>query len=46
VLIFSVAGFSLRGMMAPAQLMERLSTLEQENAELRAQLEWFKRNLV
>ena len=31
--------------MAPAQLMERLSTLEQENAELRAQLEWFKRNL-
>lgn len=31
--------------MAPAQLMERLSSLEEENAELRAQLEWFKRNL-
>ena len=32
-------------MMAPAQLMDRLSTLEQENAQLRAQLDWFKRNL-
>lgn len=31
--------------MAPAQLMERLSSLEEESAELRAQLEWFKRNL-
>ena len=31
--------------MAPAQLMDRLSTLEQENAQLRAQLDWFKRNL-
>lgn len=31
--------------MAPAQLMERLTSLEEENAELRAQLEWFKRNL-
>lgn len=31
--------------MAPAQLMDRLSTLEQENAQLRAQLNWFKRNL-
>ena len=39
--------------MAPAQLMKRLSSLEEENAELqdenaelRAQLEWFKRNLI
>ena len=31
--------------MAPAHIMERLSTLEEENADLRAQLEWFKRNL-
>lgn len=32
--------------MAPAQLMEKLTSLEEENAELRAQLEWFKRNLI
>jgi transposase len=31
--------------MAPAHIMERLTTLEEENADLRAQLEWFKRNL-
>jgi transposase len=31
--------------MAPAQLEERLNTLEEENADLRAQVEWFKRNL-
>ena len=38
--------------MAPAQMMERLTSLEEkyesvceENAALRAQLEWFKRNL-
>lgn len=31
--------------MAAAQLMERLTTLEEENADLRAQVEWFKRNL-
>ena len=38
--------------MAPAQIMERLTSLEEkyesvceENAALRAQLEWFKRNL-
>lgn len=31
--------------MAPAQLEERLNSLEEENADLRAQVEWFKRNL-
>jgi hypothetical protein len=31
--------------MAPAQMKERLTTLEEENADLRAQVEWFKRNL-
>lgn len=31
--------------MAPAQMQERLTTLEEENADLRAQVEWFKRNL-
>ena len=31
--------------MAPAQMMERLTSLEEENAALRAQVEWFKRNL-
>ena len=31
--------------MAAAHIMERLTTLEEENADLRAQVEWFKRNL-
>ena len=31
--------------MVAAQLMDRLTTLEEENADLRAQVEWFKRNL-
>jgi transposase len=32
--------------MAPVQMMEKISSLEEENAELRAQLEWFKRNWI
>ena len=44
-LLIDVSVLSIRTIMAPAQLMDRLTTLEEENADLRAQIEWFKRTL-
>ena len=37
-LLIDVSVLSIRTIMAPAQLMDRLTTLEEENADLRAQI--------